>query len=365
MVQNATALLPVHETAAALLPAHELPSEQPLAVRVSLSMFIRLVRPILVRPHPRRCRTWAFILALLLMLAVETTLPIIFSYKMKDFTDELTTQGDPSRFWSALLSLAASQTIAGLAAVANQFLHNRFILFFRLMMTEHILVIYFAHNAFLALEAGSVVDNPDERIVNDIQHFISPLVFQGLTLLQLLATSTAFFAIVWELSPELFATEIVVCAAGTILAAMVGYPRLKRLTFEATRSQASLRFTLARVRLGSSVPATGHKQARADIQEFTQLATRKLGVLASMWAVQHLLSSTHYWLPALVLAPRLLSGDATVGDLSQATKAVGDINHTLLFAIKNVEHFAEFASATFRLHTLVVEAERAMIVYSD
>ena len=96
-------------------------------------------------------------------------------------------------------------------------------------------------------------------------------------------------------------------------------------------------------------------RAHAELRTLIGLGVRKLATLRYVWLAHHLIAQLHYWLPALVMAPRLLHGEVSLGELTQAQKASSSINHTLIYAVKNVDSFAGFATATFRLHTLVEE----------
>jgi putative ATP-binding cassette transporter len=204
-------------------------------------------------------------------------------------------------------------------------------------------------------------DNPDQRIADDIDSFVSQTLALTLGFLESAITLVSFVGILWNLSGALTFTlagvgvtvpgymvwtALVYALVGSYLTMRVGRP-LIRLNFDQQRYEADFRFSLVRFRENvEGVALYGGEKDESDI-----FKGRFDKVVGNWWAImkrQKRLS----WLtngyaqaavifPILAAAPRYFSGAMQLGGLMQTASAFGQVQGSLSWF---VDAYAELAS---------------------
>ena len=216
---------------------------------------------------------------------------------------------------------------------------------------------------------GSGVDNPDQRISEDIRFFIEKTLSVGLGFLSAIATLSSFIAILWmlsELSPlQLFGVTlaipgylvwaaIIYAVLGTTVAHLVGR-KLIGLNFNQQRYEADFRFNLVRVRENSEqIALLGGEPA-----ELNRLLIR-FGNVVYNW---YLIMSRQKWLtlftsgynhssiiiPFIVVSPAYFSGAMQLGGLVQSAAAFTTVQTALSFFVTVYHDLAEWRAVVARL----------------
>lgn len=132
-------------------------------------------------------------------------------------------------------------------------------------MTCKVLGLYMRNRAYYSLERGcfdavvdtgggdgsitkeDVVDNPDQRISEDIRSFTEFSLSLFLTTLTAVIDLVCFSFILFTIMPRLFLAIFGFASIGTILTIVVG-KRLISLNYEALAKEADFRFALVRIR---------------------------------------------------------------------------------------------------------------------
>ena len=94
------------------------------------------------------------------------------------------------------------------------------------------------------------VDNPDQRIAEDIKSFTEFSLYFFLTLLTSVIDLVAFSFILFSIMPQLFIAIFLFASTGTFLTVCIGKV-LIRLNYESLQKEADFRFSLVRVRENS------------------------------------------------------------------------------------------------------------------
>src|SRR5262249_21356455 len=138
----------------------------------------------------------------------------------------------------------------GLATIGEAFqfyTEQRMGLVWREWLTRRLLDRYLAHRAFHQLTVNQSIDNPDQRISEDIKTFTtSSLSFLVLILNSVLALSL-FLGVLWSIPPWLVLTAVLSSAAGSRGTVLLGR-QLVPLNNRQLQKEADFRFALGRVR---------------------------------------------------------------------------------------------------------------------
>ena len=235
--------------------------------------------------------------------------------------------------------------------------------------------------------AGEKLDNPDQRIADDVRLFVSYVLNLSLGLLNAVMKLSSFGAVLWGLSGIVtvpigngFALAgymvwiaIVYALLGSGLTLWAGRP-IVRLNNKQQEYEADFRFGLARLRDHFESIAFYHGEAQEEVgamrrfeyvrRNFRRLMLRQMGlswVTSLHWRVGFLF-------PFLVGVPRVFSGDMQFGGLFQTSVAFQQVVNSLSFLV--LRYYSTTEASIAQLQTVVhrltdfrrriEEAERTM-----
>lgn len=232
--------------------------------------------------------------------------------------------------------------------------------FWRKWLTHQFLDRYFSQRAFYELgNFNSEIDNPDQRISEDIKGFTIDSLSFLLALVSSLFQVVAFSVALWMISRTLVYILIVYSLFGTLVVVGVFGRKLVKINFEQIRKEANFRFGLVRIRENSEAIAfyQGEERENQNLRRRFGEAFRNYNLLV-LWEEIYLGLFTHaydffpYVLPALVIAPQVLSGELEVGKVTEAAGAFAIIFRSLNFIVERFQSLTAFAASVERLSSL-------------
>jgi putative ATP-binding cassette transporter len=216
---------------------------------------------------------------------------------------------------------------------------------------------------------GTGVDNPDQRIADDLRIFVDTTLSLSLGLLSAVVTLFSFIAILWTLSGALgfaFAGTdwsipgymvwfaLLYSGIGTWLTHRIGRP-LIGLDFNQQRYEADYRFSLVRLRETSE----GVALYQGESGELSNFRARFANVISNWWAIMKKQKQIGWFtsfygqlaiiFPFVVAAPRYFSGAIPLGGLMQTASAFGQVQGALSWFIDAYTQFASWKATVDRL----------------
>ncbi|RMP64154.1 hypothetical protein ALQ18_02152 [Pseudomonas marginalis pv. marginalis] len=213
------------------------------------------------------------------------------------------------------------------------------------------------------------VDNPDQRIAEDIDLFIIKSLKLSLGLLTAVVSLFSFLNILWQASglisiplgdqsvviPGLLVwVALVYALLGTGFAFWLGRA-LPHLNFMQQRREADFRFSLMRLRENADSVA----QYRGEAVENQRFNQRLEAALQNFWVLvkkQKLIMgySTFYLrsatvIPMFIMAPQFFAGAFTLGRLTQISAAFGEVHSAVAYLVGVFPELAEWKSVIDRL----------------
>ena len=232
--------------------------------------------------------------------------------------------------------------------------------YWRKWLTNQFLDRYFSQRAFYELgNFNSEIDNPDQRISEDIKSFtIDSLTFL-LSIVSSVFQVIAFSVALWLISRTLVYVLILYSLIGNLIVIGVYGRKLVNINFNQIQKEANFRFGLVRIRENSESIAfyQGEEQENQNLKRSFGEAFRNYNLLV-LWEQIYLGLFTHaydffpYVLPAIVIAPQVLSGDLEVGKVTEAAGAFAIIFRSLNFIVQRFQSLTAFAASVDRLSTL-------------
>ena len=91
------------------------------------------------------------------------------------------------------------------------------------------------------------MDNPDQRIQEDVNSFTNYSLSFFLTIVHTTVDLVSFCFILWSIMPQLFIAIILFASVGTLFTILIGKVLIK-LNYESLQREADFRFNLVRLR---------------------------------------------------------------------------------------------------------------------
>lgn len=278
---------------------------------------------------------------------------------------------DTDEFLRQLLVFLVLTAANVVCAVYQVYLSTMLQIRWRRWLTESFLSVWFRDQAYYrGALFGVVLDNPDQRISEDLGLFVAYTLNMTLGMLNSAVSLVWFVTILWGLSGALSLplgslgevsipgymvwAALLYASLGTWLALYIGKP-LVQLHFDVQRYEADFRLNMARVQEDAESIAMMHGEAN----ELVRLRQRFARVLRNSWAIMRRQKrlSTFTWIygqlaivfPLLVAAPRYFAREIMLGGLMQTAQAFGQVQSALSFIVNSYPEIARWRAAVDRL----------------
>jgi vitamin B12/bleomycin/antimicrobial peptide transport system ATP-binding/permease protein len=329
-------------------------------------------------PRGRTWLSWRPILtvALLLLLTVAAVrLDVVLSYQGNGMFTAMQELDAPA-FWRFILIFGILATINVVLVLITYYIGQAQIIHWRLWLNQRMIGDWMSGAAYhRGRFVTTAVDNPDQRIQQDITSYTSDSQSLALGAVSSVVTLVSFTIILWSLSGPLtvfglqipramvFLAYLYVIIA-TVFAIRIGRP-LIRLNFLNELLTASYRYALVRIRDNSENIAF----YRGEQVENAGLMARFAAVIANTWAIVFrsikfqgfnlVISQIAVVFPIVIQARRFFSQEITLGDVTQTATAFGQVEGALSFFRLAYDDFASYRASLNRLTGLLDANEEA------
>jgi vitamin B12/bleomycin/antimicrobial peptide transport system ATP-binding/permease protein len=339
------------------------PAERPFAD------FFRLARAWLSAPD-RGAARWLLVALLVLTLA-QVVIQLRFNIWNRDFFNALDAR-DGGAFRHQVLVFLGLAALSMAVAVNQLYLKQLIQLRWREWLTAHLVDRWLHEGRQYQLEmAGSLADNPDQRIAEDARTATELAVDFMTGLLTSVLMLSAFVGMLWTLSGALQFTlagrdieipgymvwaALLYAILGTTLTWLIGHPMVG-LNVAHRTAEADFRFGLVRARESGEGIALirGEADERRSLRDsFRTVAQRVRGLMRTQRNLMWLTSgygALAMIFPTIVAAPGYFAGAITLGGLMQIGAAFAQVQIALNWFVDNFARIAEWRSAVVRLST--------------
>lgn len=346
-------------------------------------------------------KVWLWLGVILLLVLLGVRLQVLLSYQSNDMltsfqvvasgvggnNEEVKSSGAQG-FWLSIGIFCILAAIYIARLLLDMFLVQRFCLAWRAWLTDRLTGDWLDGKAYYrARFIDDKIDNPDQRIQNDIDIFTAgngplpnvPYYYSQNTLLfgaiDAVASMISFTAILWNLSGPMtlplvnyqlpramFWIGIVFVLLVSAVAFWIGRPIIW-LSFRNEKFNAAFRYALVRLRDSSEAVAfyRGEVAERTGLRKlfdpvvsnYKRYVARSLGFNGWNWSMSQVIVP----LPYLLQFPRFYNGEILLGAMNQSASAFGEIQAGLSWFRNAYDMFAGYRAAIIRLHGLVIANE--------
>ncbi|WP_373547572.1 ABC transporter ATP-binding protein/permease [Chamaesiphon sp.] len=304
-------------------------------------------------------RARGLLLAVILLSLGYTGLSVLLNNKRGVLISALSAH-DEARFWQTILIFTGTLVVYAPLYAGYVYLRDRLGVEWRQWLTGNLIDRYFQNRAFYNLNyAEANIDNPDQRIAEDIKSFTHESLTLLLAVVDSLLAIVAFTSVLWGISQPLILFLVIYAVIGTLTTVGVFGQPLMRLNFERLKTEADFRFSLVRVRenaeaiafyQGEQYEADRIKGRFAEVfDNFKRLIFWELNLNILTNAYEFI----PFILPAIVVAPGIFAGELEVGKVTEAQGAFIRIFFSLNLIVARFQSLTTFGAGVERLSSFL------------
>jgi len=312
--------------------------------------------------HEGRKRLAFWLVAVIGLLIAVNGLNVLNSYVGRDFISAVSHR-DGRAYWKFAYEYCGVFAASSVGGALLRFSEDRFRVVWREIGTMRLFERYLENHMFLRLIGIEEIDNPDQRMTDDVRTFTG--MAEGVVALSANAavTSFAFLGVLWSITPWLVVTAFLYAGVGSAFAIALGRPLIRLNDRQLTR-EASLRYQLMRVRETAetlAVAGAEHSVARnlrgfliETLENFKSIVrvTRNLVAFTNFYGYMLQL------VPVLVVAPLYLHRDVEFGVVTQAVMAFSQVMGALSLIVTQYETMSPFFAVSDRVDALIQATEK-------
>ena len=367
-----------------------------------VQQMMHIADPYFDTTDPGRARIWplppftslerriavAMVVFLVLINQAQVGITVRLSFFNRDWFNAIQNK-DADAFWQLLLLVFTPWAFVYVASTVIEFVvQSMLVIRWRRWLTEFFVARWLGdHTHYRMSLTGSVADNPDQRIAEDVNRFIdggenpgAGIYSYSILLISTLSSLVSFAVVLWGLSDNftipgtelhvpgfLFWVALVYAAAGTWITHVIGRS-LVGLYYERQRMEADFRFSLARLREYTEQVALLNGEAT----EQASLGRRFGGIIGNYLALvnrrKKLLAFTQTYgqispiIPFIFTAPFYFAGSIALGVMTQTAGAFARVEGALTFFVNYYNSLAGFKSVVDRLTSFNEAIEKAKVL---
>ena len=292
---------------------------------------------------------------LIVCIVASNNLFVAFSGIQNSLLSHLTEKKIPE-FEQDLINIAKMGVVIITVLVLRNYAQNKLVLYWRNWLTLDFLANYFSDRNFYKININKNIDNPDQRIADDINSFVESTLKFTLDFGDTLLGGILFLGVLWSLGSFLVWVAIASATVQTLISFFLGRV-LTPLNFQNLERQANFRYSLVHIRNNSESIAF----YQGEEQELNLVSDRFKKVMltlhqivlpdSSLTAFTVLLGYISSLIPILVLAPMFFSEKIAYGDITQAGIAFASVSSVFTWFANSFQELTGFAAVVKRLGT--------------
>lgn len=186
------------------------------------------------------------LIGIIFLTLTKAALLIFFSYVRRDMFSALNHKNSVE-FYEMIVKFFGVLVVFVPIAVLYHYLRLRLALYWRTELTARVLDKYYANRTYYIIECCKDIDNPDQRISEDLREFTSTSLDFFFIVFKAVINLLSFSVVLYQICPLLFLAIIVYAFMGTFIAARLGRSLVGQY-YSKLQTEADFRFGLIRTR---------------------------------------------------------------------------------------------------------------------
>jgi putative ATP-binding cassette transporter len=289
-------------------------------------------------------RSWGMLSLLIFLIVGLVGVTAFNSFVNRRLIDVIIQEKDASQFASTLIVYAIGLICVTLLAGFTKDIRKKIALDWYQWLNTQILEKYFSNRAYYKINFQSDIDNPDQRLAQEIEPIATNAISFSATFLEKSLEMLTFLAVVWSISRQIAIPLLFYTIIGNFIAAYLNQ-ELSKINQAQLESKADYNYALTHVRTHAESIAffRGEKEEQNIIQRRFQEVINDTKNKIN-WEKGNEIFSRGYrsviqFFPFLVLGPLYIKGEIDYGQVEQASLA------SFMFASALGELITEFGTS--------------------
>ena len=300
-------------------------------------------------------KAWGLLASIILfIIATENTYALLANYQGKLTTALASKEANQFQYFLILVGVSLLGWLFFL--IVKNFVQEKLALYWRKWLTNNFLHNYFGDRAFYQINGNKEIDNPDQRISEDIDSFVNSSLQFSLDFFDTILKGFLFIAILWSINHNLVFIAILTAFIQTLVSFFIGRV-LTPLNFKSIQYQADFRYSLVHVRNNSESIAfyQGEEQeaamVRSKFSQLLEIINAKILPSSVLVGVNVALTFSVIIIAYLILAPQYFANQIPFGDITRAIQAFGEVVSVFAWFATYFQKITLFAAVIKRLGT--------------
>uniref|UniRef100_A0A2P1CYY5 ABC transporter n=1 Tax=Fischerella sp. CENA298 TaxID=1622126 RepID=A0A2P1CYY5_9CYAN len=289
-------------------------------------------------------RTWGMLALLVLLIIMLVGVTAFNSFVNRFLLDIITEEQDLNKFTNTLWLYGAALVCVTLLVGFTRYVRKQIALDWYQWLNDRILDKYLSNRAYYKINFKSDIDNPDQRITQEIEPLTRDALSFSATFLEKVLEMITFLVILWSLSHFVAVILVAYTVIGNLIAVYLAQ-ELNKIKQEELEHQGDYNYSVNHVRNHAESVAF----FRGEKQELNIILRRFNNIIKSAkrkinWEVTQDIFNRGYQaiiqiFPFIVFGPLQIKGEIEFGEIAQASLACN------LFATAMAEVIREFATS--------------------
>ncbi|MCP6758267.1 MAG: ATP-binding cassette domain-containing protein [Fischerella sp. CENA71] len=299
-------------------------------------------------------RSWGKLILLILLIIALVAINVFTNFINRYLVDIIIVEKNVSRFFDTVILYGIALVLVTLLVGFSKLVRKQIALDWYQWLNNHTLSKYLSSQAYYKINFKSEIDNPDQRLSQEIEPITRNALSFSATFLEKVLELTAFLIILWSISKQVAIILFVYTIVGNLIA---GYltQELNKINGEEIQSKAEYNYCLTHVRNHSESIAffRGEKQESNIIgrrfDNFIKTSKRKINWERNQDIFNRGYQAVIEIFPFLILGPLYITNQLGFGEISQASLTAYLFSNSLSELINEFGISGQFSSYIERL----------------
>ncbi|BAZ09556.1 ABC transporter-related protein [Calothrix sp. NIES-4071] len=299
-------------------------------------------------------RAWGMLILLILLIVALVGVTVFNSFVSRYLIDIITIEKDFSKFFDTLWIYSIALVLVTFLVAFSKYVRKQIALDWYQWLNNHILSKYFSNRAYYKINFKSDIDNPDQRLSQEIEPIANNALNFSATFLEKILEMTAFLIILWSISKTVAIILVTYTIIGNLIAVYLTQ-EFNKINQAELELKADYTYSLTHVRDHSESIAffQGENQELNIIrQRFSNLVNntkRKLDWERNKDLFNRGYQAVIQIFPIIIFGPLDIKGEMGFGEISQASLACSLFANALAELINEFGTSGRFSSYVERL----------------
>ncbi|TGL21819.1 ABC transporter ATP-binding protein/permease [Leptospira yanagawae] len=278
------------------------------------------------------------------------------SFVGRDFISSIEQKNETAFYQNAILYGLVFLISAGIGSI-YRFIEERLGILWREQLTWRLTESYLSEKTYHTILNQKGIENPDQRITDDVKTFTTTTLSFILLFLGGLFSAISFAGVLWTINPLLFLVAILYASLGTLATIFLG-KELIQINYNQLDLEANYRSDLLHIKQHAESIALTHRELRMSVRlksKLKKLVTNFKKLISVNLRLSLFTNSYNYFIqiiPMVLIVPSYMKGEIEFGVITQAGLAFTTLLNAFSLIVTQFQSISSFTAVVKRLQTL-------------